>query len=71
MEKERQLYDKFVDVLNDALDNDPSPAHLKIVREFLSDNNINALPEAHKGLGVLADKANKLPFDEEDFDNIE
>lgn len=71
MEKERKLYDKFVNVLNDVLDNEPTPAHLKIVREFLHDNNVNALPEKHQGLGILADKTNHLPFAEEDFDEIE
>lgn len=71
MEKERKLYNKFVDVLNDVLDNEPTPAHLKIVREFLSDNSINAIQEAHQGLGILANKTTNLPFEEEDFDDIE
>lgn len=71
MEKERKLYNKFVDVLNDILDNEPTPAHLKIVREFLSDNNINALQETHQGLGTLSNKTTNLPFEEEDFDDIE
>lgn len=70
MKKERELYNKFVDVLNEILDNEPTPAHLKIVREFLSDNNINALPETHVKLGILANKKNILPFEEEDFEDI-
>lgn len=67
MKKERELYNKFVDVLNEVLENEPTPAHLKIVREFLSDNNITALPEKHYSLGTLADKVVNLPFDDEDL----
>lgn len=69
MEKERKLYDKFVDVLNNILEDDPTPQHLKIVREFLADNHISALADTHKGLGVLSDRTSALPFDDEDFED--
>lgn len=71
MKKERQLYNRFVDVLNTKLDGEPSPQELKIIREFLADNDITALREEHEGLGTLANKTNDLPFDDEDFDEIE
>lgn len=71
MKKERQLYDKFVDVLSDILEAEPTPQQLKIVREFLADNNITALQDRHEALGALADKNNKLPFDDEDFEDLE
>lgn len=71
MQKERQLYDKFVDVLNEVLDNEPTPQHLKIVREFLADNNISALSDKHEGLGILSEKTSTLPFEDEELDDIE
>lgn len=65
MDKERKLYDKFVDVLSDRLDSDPSPKDLEVVMKFLQNNNIQATQQ-HKGLTDLAQKATSLPFDEDD-----
>ena len=68
MEKERELYDKLVDVLNDKLENDPSSQDLAVVLNFLKYNNIQA-SNKHKGVAKLAENAEKttlLPFDEED-----
>ena len=65
MDKERQLYDKFVDVLSDRLDEDPSPKDLEVVMKFLQNNNIQATQQ-HKGLNTLTQKATSLPFEDED-----
>lgn len=68
MEREQELYDKFVDVLTDKLDGEPTAQDLSVVLNFLKYNNIQATTK-HKGLKGLADKANnylELPFDGED-----
>lgn len=68
MDKEIELYDKLVDVLNDKLENDPSSQDLAVVLNFLKYNNIQASSK-HKGVAKLAENAEKttlLPFDEED-----
>lgn len=65
MDKERQLYDKFVDVLSDRLDGEPSPKDLEVVMKFLQNNNIQATTK-HKGLNDLAKKTTDLPFEDED-----
>lgn len=35
MDKEQKLYDKFVDVLYDILDDKPSAQHLSVILNFL------------------------------------
>jgi hypothetical protein len=66
MDKERQLYDAFVDVLLRKVSNhEASPKELEIVMNFLKNNNIQATLK-HQGLSNLANKATALPFDEED-----
>lgn len=68
MEKERKLYDKLVEVLNDRLEGDPSAQDLNVVLNFLKYNNIQATRK-HKGVDKLVDKienATSLPFDDED-----
>ena len=65
MDKERQLYDKFVSVLSDRLDDNPSPKDLEVVMKFLQNNNIQATQQ-HKGLNDLTKKTVALPFDDED-----
>lgn len=69
MEKERKLYDKFVEVLNKILQGEPSPAELKIIKEFLHDNNITALKDKHNGLNELSGKIVKLPFNDEEIED--
>lgn len=65
MNKERKLYDKFVDMLNNILDGEPTPKELEIIMNFLKNNNIQATI-TNKGLSNLNDKVMKLPFDMED-----
>lgn len=63
MEKEQQLYDKFVDVLADKLENEPTAKDLEVVLKFLQSQNIQASTTKHTGLNQLA---SKLPFEDED-----
>lgn len=66
MDKEQELYDRFVDVLNDRLDAEPSAQDLAVVLNFLKYNNIQASSK-HKGVAKLTDKIKtQLPFEEED-----
>ena len=66
MDSEQQLYDKFVEVLNDKLDNEPSAQDLAVVIKFLKYNNIQATRK-HKGLDNLANKTTTLlPFEDEE-----
>lgn len=66
MEKERQLYDKFVEVLIKKVDSgNATPKELEIVMNFLKNNNIQA-SQTHKGLSDLASKTTQLPFEDED-----
>ncbi len=64
MNKERELYDKFVEVLSDRLDGEPTPKDLEVVMKFLQNNNIQATTK-HSGLNNLANKT-LLPFDDLD-----
>lgn len=66
MKKEQLLYDKFVDMLNNILDGEPTPKELEIIMNFLKNNNIQATI-TNKGLSNLNDKVMKLPFDEEEM----
>ena len=65
MDKERKLYDRFVDVLNELLDGEPTPKELEIVMNFLKNNNIQATI-TNKGVANLTNKLMQLPFDNED-----
>ena len=65
MNKERELYDKFVNVLLEKLDVEPSPKELEVIMKFLQNNNIQATL-TNEGLNNLAHKATQLPFDDED-----
>ena len=66
LDKERELYDKLVDVLNEKLDNGASAQDLAVVLNFLKFNNIQATTK-HKGVKDLADKASTLlPFEEDE-----
>ena len=69
MERERKLYDKFINKLDKILDNpDVTDKELKIILDFLKDNNIGANPEAHTGLKSLLSRFDdELPFDIEEF----
>lgn len=63
MEKERKLYNKFVDKLTNLLDNpDITPKEMSIILDFLKANNIQATEE-NKGVKDLLDKLDDLPFD--------
>lgn len=65
MDKERDLYDKFVDVLSDRLDSEPTPKDLEVILKFLQNNNIQATTK-HSGLNELVSKATSLPFEDEE-----
>lgn len=66
MDKERLLYDSFVEVLLDKVKNgSATPKELEIVMNFLKNNNIQATTK-HKGLSELAKSATELPFEDED-----
>lgn len=66
MDRERQLYDAFVDsLLEKVKDNSATPKELEIVMNFLKNNNIQASTK-HKGLSDLAKSATELPFEDED-----
>lgn len=64
MDKERLLYNKFLDKLNELLDNpDVSEKELRIILNFLENNNIQADPNTNKGLKDLSEKIEyELPF---------
>lgn len=66
MDKERFLYDAFVDTLLDKVKSGTAtPKELEIVMNFLKNNNIQA-NQKHRGLSELASKATALPFEDED-----
>lgn len=70
MEKEQKLYDTFVDVLTEKLDNEPSAQDLAVILNFLKYNNIQAT-DKHKGVAKLTNKLNsQLPF-EDDEDELQ
>ncbi len=65
MKRERELYNKFVDILNKKLDEgEIKPKELEIIMNFLKNQNIQATPQ-HEGLKELKDKLN-LPFEEDE-----
>ncbi|MCD7779989.1 MAG: hypothetical protein LUH05_04885 [Candidatus Gastranaerophilales bacterium] len=64
MDKERKLYDKFVDKLNDLLDSEEiTSKELNVILNFLKDNDIKAQSDVHQGLVNLKAKLSDLPFD--------
>ena len=66
MADEQQIYNKFVEVLNDRLDNEPSAQDLTVVLNFLKYNNIQASNTKHKGVNKLTEKIkDMLPYDDE------
>lgn len=68
MDKEQKLYDKFLNVLLEKLDNpEITEKELKIILDFLDNNNIQANMETNKDLNNLATKFN-LPFEVEEYD---
>lgn len=67
---EYKIYDKFVEVLNDKLDNEPSAQDLAVILNFLKYNNIQA-SKKHKGVNALTQKAKDLlPFDEDELSEV-
>lgn len=66
MSKEQELYDRFVDVLLDKMNCEPSAKDLEVVMKFLQNQNIQASPTKHTGLNELS---SKLPFDDDDTDS--
>ena len=64
MSKEQDLYDKFVDVLAEKLDLEPTAKDLEVVLKFLQGQNIQASPTRHTGLKELT---SKLPFEDDDI----
>ena len=69
MERERKLYDKFVNKLDEILDNpEITDKELKIILDFLKENNIGANTETHQGLRTLISRFDEeLPFDVNEF----
>lgn len=70
MKKEQILYNKFVDKLNELLDKpDITDKELRIILNFLTDNNIGANPEENEHLKGLIKKYEEtdLPFDDEEL----
>lgn len=62
MNKERELYNKFVNKLTELLDNpDITAKELTVILDFLKANNIQAT-EDNEGLKSLINKFD-LPFD--------
>lgn len=65
MEKERELYDIFVETLIEKVKSgEATPKELEIVMNFLKNNNIQA-HNSHKGLTELTKAALDLPFDDD------
>lgn len=66
MEKERKLYDAFVDIMLEKIESgEISPKELEITMNFLKNNNIQASVK-HNGLSALVKSAADLPFEEEE-----
>lgn len=69
MDKERILYNKFVDKLLELLDNpDITEKELRVVLNFLDNNNIQADLSNNKGLQELSEHFElDLPFEVEEL----
>lgn len=65
MDKERELYNKFLNKLNKLLDNpDITDKEMRIILNFLENNDIKANPETNQELQKLNEKfSTELPFD--------
>lgn len=65
MDKERELYNKFLNKLNELLDNpDITDKEMRIILNFLENNDIKANPETNQELQKLNEKfSTELPFD--------
>lgn len=68
MKKERALYNKLVEKFLQRLDDNPTHQELKIIQEFLKDNDIRALDDKHQGLSSLKDKIINFPFSDEEIE---
>lgn len=69
MEKERNLYNKFIDCLINHLENDDTdPKVLNVILNFLKNNNIQATEDNESLRQLKASLISKLPFDNEDLD---
>lgn len=70
MDRERALYNKFLNKLNELLDNpDVSDKELRIILNFLEANNIQANPETNEGLKTLVSRfEDELPFSTEELE---
>lgn len=70
MDRERALYNKFLNKLNELLDNpDVSDKELRIILNFLEANNIQANPETNEGLKSLVSRfEDELPFSTEELE---
>ena len=65
MNKERELYNSFVELLTEKIrDGEASSKDLDIIRQFLKDNNIQATME-NPQLNQLTQECLDLPFDED------
>ena len=64
MDKERDLYNIFVDLLIEKVQSgEPTPKEMEIVMNFLKNNNIQATTK-HSGLNKLTEEVLDLPFDD-------
>lgn len=67
MDDEQKLYDKFVEVLNEKLDEGASAQDLAVILNFLKYNQIQATTR-HKGVSKLTEKIKtQLPFEDEEL----
>lgn len=62
MTREQDLYNKFVEVLIDKLEEEPTAKDLEVVMKFVQYQNLQADKDKHKGLQTLEEM---LPFEEE------
>lgn len=62
MSKAQDLYDKFVDVLIEKLQYEPTAKDLDVVMKFVQYEDLHADKNKHKGLQDLEEL---LPFEEE------
>lgn len=62
MDKEQKLYDKFVDVLYDILDDKPSAQHLSVILNFLKYTHSQKESEKFLDEEIFESTQIKLPF---------
>ena len=63
MSREQDLYDKFVEVMIEKLECEPTAKDLDVVMKFVQYQNLQADKSKHNGLQKLEEV---LPFDGED-----